>query len=400
MKNKKTLLWLCVILCLLFTACGEKTPQVNITIDDITAAVQTVDPAFVFDDKPLYQLIGAKDGWMGYVNGENRSVVKVYQYEDDKAYQQALKDYEDVLSPMPKVGNFVLECSNEDVLNAFSNIQSSNGSSSENSSSQESQSGSNEILVNTTYTVENFCDFNIQHIFFTYDVLPETQNVLYKHYPADEGKVYLDIKIDVKNLQKNAMICEDFGEITLDYNNGYTYNAFAIVEDSVTGFSYANINNIDPLETATMHYLVDCPVEVYTNSYPLFLTMKVNGKTFKVVLIDQNGTTDNLSFDEAKFTDEQLKIIRDTLSTVNIEPYMILNSSPLTAQSDNEIANKIMSNCKKYEVYTSNNEAYIMIWDGNHNLVVSVSNNLESNKSELLIDNTEKLVELYYSILA
>jgi len=64
-------------------------------------------------------MIGAKDGWMGYVD---TSPVKVYQFENDSAYKKAVDRFGDMLSKCPKVGNFVLDCSEEDVQKAFQNI--------------------------------------------------------------------------------------------------------------------------------------------------------------------------------------------------------------------------------------------------------------------------------------
>lgn len=111
-----------VILCFSLSACGtsEKDNSKNITIDDVTAAIQSVDSSFAFDEnKPFFEMIGAKDGWIGYVN--DTTVVKVYQF-DDSSYKKAVDSYGEMLSEMPKVGDFVLECKNEDVKNAFENI--------------------------------------------------------------------------------------------------------------------------------------------------------------------------------------------------------------------------------------------------------------------------------------
>ena len=45
-----------VVLCLSLAACGGEAS--NLTIDDVTAAIQTVDPNFTFDEeKPLFQMI-------------------------------------------------------------------------------------------------------------------------------------------------------------------------------------------------------------------------------------------------------------------------------------------------------------------------------------------------------
>lgn len=118
MKKKLLLMFMALVTCFTLMACGGE-PEPQITIDDVTAAVQTVDPDFVFDGKPFYQMISADDGWIGYLYvGETRYVVKVYQYLDDKTYEEAVEGF-DIMEPWPKVGQFVLECDNPDVQAAF-----------------------------------------------------------------------------------------------------------------------------------------------------------------------------------------------------------------------------------------------------------------------------------------
>ena len=107
-----------VVLCLSLAACGGEAS--NLTIDDVTAAIQTVDPNFTFDEeKPLFQMIGAQDGWIGYVND---SPVKVYQYDND-SYKEACDAWGELITSCPKKGDFVLDCSQEEVIAAFNNLE-------------------------------------------------------------------------------------------------------------------------------------------------------------------------------------------------------------------------------------------------------------------------------------
>lgn len=73
-------------------------------------------------------------------------------------------------------------------------------------------------------------------------------------------------------------------QVKADYNNGYTYDSFTVVDDPTTGFTYSNISTIDPLETKGMRFLIDCPKEVEESQNPLFLIFTVDDKDYKLVI--------------------------------------------------------------------------------------------------------------------
>lgn len=108
----------------------------------------------------------------------------------------------------------------------------------------------------------------------SYDVLPDNTSGFYTHYEADSGNVYIHLDVDVKNLGKQNLGCDDILTATADYNGGYTYSSFAVPEDSGTGFTYANITSIKPLETLGVHYLFKCPQEVEESTNSLFITIE------------------------------------------------------------------------------------------------------------------------------
>lgn len=129
------------------------------------------------------------------------------------------------------------------------------------------------INVGDTITTDTM-EFTINKAELTYDVLPDNASSFYTHYEADAGNVYLHIDADVKNLAKQNLSCDSIASVVADYNNGYTYSGFTVPEDSTTGFTYANITNIKPLETLGVHFLFKCPQEVEESSNPLFVTIK------------------------------------------------------------------------------------------------------------------------------
>ncbi len=140
---------------------------------------------------------------------------------------------------------------------------------------EETTTGQQGISVNVGDTITtDTMEFTIQKVELTYDVLPDDTSGFYSHYAADAGNVYLHIDADIKNLAKQNLSCDAIASLTADYNNGYTYSSFAVPEDSSTGFTYANITSIKPLETLGVHFLFKCPQEVEESSNPLFVTIE------------------------------------------------------------------------------------------------------------------------------
>lgn len=132
------------------------------------------------------------------------------------------------------------------------------------------------IQIGDTITTDKY-ELTLKAVELSYDVEPEIPNSFYTHYEADEGKVYVYVKIDVKNLDKADLQCEDIYSISVDYNNGYTYSGFNIVREADTNFTYANITSITPLETLGVDSLVECPEEVEkSQDKPLIITVKLN----------------------------------------------------------------------------------------------------------------------------
>ena len=123
-------------------------------------------------------------------------------------------------------------------------------------------------------------DIKIKDIKFTEDVLPDNTKGFYTHYPADKGKVFLEIDTDVKNNNKQKILVEKIGKINVNYNNGYKYDGWLIPEDSQTVFSYANIKSIDPLEKLGVRWVVDLPEEVGKSNKPLKITLTIGNKQY------------------------------------------------------------------------------------------------------------------------
>ncbi len=140
-----------------------------------------------------------------------------------------------------------------------------------------------EILLGDTIITETM-EVTINSVELTYDVLPDDTSGFYTHYEPDEGNVYISVDASVKNTAKKNLSCDEIGKIMADYNDGFTYNGSVVVKDSSTGFTYANISTVKPLETVGIKWLIQCPQEVEETENPLFLILKLSGENFKYTI--------------------------------------------------------------------------------------------------------------------
>jgi hypothetical protein len=128
-------------------------------------------------------------------------------------------------------------------------------------------------------------EFTLNKVDLSYDVKPDNPPSYYSHYAADSGEVYIHIDADVKNTQKQNIDCDEIYSVTADYDGGYTYNGFAVAEDTDGDFTYANITALKPLQTLGIHNLIDCPEEVESSGKPLFIIITLNDDTkYKYVI--------------------------------------------------------------------------------------------------------------------
>lgn len=139
------------------------------------------------------------------------------------------------------------------------------------------------IILNETIVTDRF-EVTIKKIEFSYDVLPDDTSGYYNHYPADSGYVYVHIDTDIKNIQKQALPCDEIGSALVDYNDGFKYTAQIVPEDSSLGFTYAILTDIAPLETLGVRFLVNCPEEVETSENPVTVFMTLGNETYEYVL--------------------------------------------------------------------------------------------------------------------
>ena len=99
-------------LLVLLSACSNSDKR---TLETFTNAFTDAGVVMEGEGDLLYQMVGAQNGTLFY-NGSK--VVKIYEYEDEKALQEAVKEYT-MMADWPQNGKFILETSDEQAIEIF-----------------------------------------------------------------------------------------------------------------------------------------------------------------------------------------------------------------------------------------------------------------------------------------
>ena len=107
------------------------------------------------------------------------------------------------------------------------------------------------------------CEFYVDYCQITSEVKPPQASGVYSYYPADSGKVYVDLCISYKNLSTSAVSVKDITNASLLYEGAYKYTGFECAEEDNRG-DFGSYVDFDPLTTEYMHLLVEVPEIVQT----------------------------------------------------------------------------------------------------------------------------------------
>lgn len=136
------------------------------------------------------------------------------------------------------------------------------------------------------------CEFSIDYINITNDVLPPSPGSWYSHYEADDGKVYVDFCVAYKNMASGNIGADETVSGILIYADKYEYKGFSMIEeDNRSNFTYSNITSIVPLTTEYVHYLFEVPEEVETSNLNIVLKMRIGGIDYKVIAREGDGAS-------------------------------------------------------------------------------------------------------------
>ena len=141
------------------------------------------------------------------------------------------------------------------------------------------------IGLDETITIEDTCEFYIDYSDITDTVYPPSVDGYYTYYPADDGKLYVDICVAYKNLDTTDKDADEVANATLIFGGKYKYNSFCVIEeDSRSDFTYANITSIAPLSTEYLHYLFAVPEEINDSEGMLSVILNIKGNQYSFIV--------------------------------------------------------------------------------------------------------------------
>ena len=135
----------------------------------------------------------------------------------------------------------------------------------------------NEFSVVGINTIQEVCEYYLKGIEVKTRIEPSTINGVSSYYDVQtEGNTYIDIILDVKNLNNEATMTTDLITAKIKINSN-EYKCFSVAE-SDDGSDLEKSASIKPLETTVIHYLAEVPLEEANGEIEVILT--VNGKDF------------------------------------------------------------------------------------------------------------------------
>lgn len=138
------------------------------------------------------------------------------------------------------------------------------------------------LRVGQTISTEEY-SLKINKIEFTYELKPSNTSSVYMSYTPDQGKVYIHIDGTFTNNSKKDYCIRDLPVFSVDYDDGYIYTGFAIVDNGDNSFDWAKSYVIcNPLASCHYHCLIECPKVIDGTTNSLFTAVTLpNGKTYK-----------------------------------------------------------------------------------------------------------------------
>jgi len=114
----KKLIVITMALCLLLVACGSPSATDSRTMKDIVDSIEQAGYTIVDVTVPLYQMIGASNGSMFYIDG---SKVAIYQYKDAEDLKAVKNEYV-FMEKWPANGKYLLETNVTEINELFLTI--------------------------------------------------------------------------------------------------------------------------------------------------------------------------------------------------------------------------------------------------------------------------------------
>lgn len=139
------------------------------------------------------------------------------------------------------------------------------------------------IKQNELVSVEDICEFTIKKYEFADTIVPSNPTGFYMYLPSEDGKLYIDLQVTVKNLHDSAVKQDQLpGTVTVFHGDKDVYTTRKVIEVSNGGNlnTYTSSNEIEPLDTEEYHIIASVPAEVKDSKEPLWVTFNVDGKKY------------------------------------------------------------------------------------------------------------------------
>ena len=127
-------------------------------------------------------------------------------------------------------------------------------------------------------------EFTLTNVTFSYEVLQPNTSSVYTSYPADSGKVYIDVSADLKNTMERNIRIDELFTVSACYDGKYQYPGFTVVGDDNQFIWASSYTAALPLETCQAHGLIECPVEVDTSGKSVVVTIVIDGVSYEYAL--------------------------------------------------------------------------------------------------------------------
>lgn len=132
----------------------------------------------------------------------------------------------------------------------------------------------------TPISIEDFCRLQVIKIEFSRKILPPNTSGYYTYYEAETtDSTFFDIVIEITNLDTTIKSAEDFVEVSILYDNKYTYSSSPILVDGQGNFTMA-LFGIEPLLTMQVHHLISVPVEMENSRKSIEIIFKGPNQEF------------------------------------------------------------------------------------------------------------------------
>ncbi len=137
------------------------------------------------------------------------------------------------------------------------------------------------IALGDVISTDDF-DFTLNEVELTYELKPKNTSSVYTSYKAPDGKVYIHVDGTYYNKAKKDVCIRDLFAPSADFDNGYTYDGFAVVDDGDNDFTWASSYVVcTPLETCHYHGLIECPELVDGSDASLKIYLEIGGETYE-----------------------------------------------------------------------------------------------------------------------